>query len=57
MQEATVYKTIASVDIVTDRETVTHDEEARSPASTKGIIYHPASDEELFLNLELGFLN
>ena len=52
MKETTVCETIVSVDIVNDCETVRHDGEERCLTSTKGLIFHFASGEEL--SFELG---
>ncbi len=43
---------ICSIDIINDRETVTHDGEQRALYSTKGIIFHLASGNEI--SFEIG---
>ena len=47
-----VEDTIRAIDIVNDRETVTHDEEQKTLYSTKGVIFHLASGNEI--SFELG---
>ena len=52
MEDAPVYETIAAIDIVNDHEAVTYKKEEHKLTSTKGIIFHLASGEEL--SFELG---